>query len=271
MFERKQSRVDEAVRRRHAELGALLRARRAALRPEDVGLPAGRRRHVPGLRREEVAQLAHVGLKWYAALEQGRVKAISHKSLQRVASSLRLSPVEMEHLFSLARDEEPALAAGTHNTNILADMVRSYADGAAFITDGASNAFAWNALADELFGFSFRADGDRQMLTMMVREPRMRLVFVNWYETLERMIGVFRAAYATSSGAVLDADVRNLRAESPEFDRLWRAYTVDLPTSHVCQLRNADGAELHLHFIALRPIDHPRHTVVVLRRVEAST
>jgi hypothetical protein len=221
------------------------------------------------LRREEVAQLAHIGLDWYAALEQGRVNAISPKSLRRVASSLRLGPVDIEHLLSLARDQEPAPAAGTLNMGVLADLVRSYGDGAAFITDGASNVFAWNALADELFAFSLQAEGDRQMLAMMVREPRMRQVFVNWYESLERMIGVFRAAYVTSP-AFLDADVRNLRTESPEFDRLWRAYTVALPTSHVCELRSADGVELHLNFIALRPIDHPRRTVVVLRRIEKS-
>ena len=267
MPERKHVKNDEEARRRHAELGALLRARRAALRPEDVGLPAGRRRHVPGLRREEVAQLAHIGLDWYAALEQGRVTTISPKSLRRVAAILRLDPIDVEHLFSLARDDEPPSATGTDSASVLADLVRAYGDGAAFITDASSSAVAWNAYADELFAFSSRADGDRRMLDLMVREPRMRQVFVNWAETLERMIGVFRATYATNASAALDAYVRDLRAHSPEFERLWRAYTVDAPTAHVCELRSPDGAELHLHFIALRPVDLPRYTVVVLRRI----
>jgi hypothetical protein len=266
--ERERGDRDEIARRRQIELGAFLRARRAALRPEDVGLPAGKRRHVAGLRREEVAQLAQIGLDWYAALGQGRVNNISRKSLRRVISSLRLDPLESEHVISLARDEEPALAARPCDLGALETMVRSYGDGAAFVIDGASNAFVWNSFADEFFAFSSRAEGDRQMLAMMVRDPQMRRVFVNWYETLERMIGVFRSTYATSGGGALDPLVRDLRTESPEFDRLWRAYTVDAPTMHVCRLRSADGHEPRLSFVAFRSIDHPQYTVVLLRRIE---
>ena len=266
MGERERDDAIPNARRQYVELGALLRARRAALRPEHVGIPAGKRRHVPGLRREEVAQLAEVGLDWYAALEQGRITNISLKSLRRVISSLHLNAVESEHAFSLARDVAPAPAPTNRQTGPLEAFVRSYQDGAAFVIDGGSDAFAWNALADELFAFSSRPKGDRRMLAMMIREPRMRSVFVNWYETLEQMIGVFRRTFVANSGATLDELVNELRDESLEFDRLWRAYAVGSPTTHVCKLRGEHGKEMHFHFIAFSPIDHPEYTVVALQK-----
>src|SRR5262249_49502792 len=73
------------------ELGKFLRARRAALKPELVSMPAGRRRRTPGLRREEVAQLADVGVTWYTWLEQGRDIHVSRQTVERIAHALRLT------------------------------------------------------------------------------------------------------------------------------------------------------------------------------------
>src|SRR6185503_12787965 len=95
-----------AVRDRRRELGAFLRSRRARLRPAEVGLPDWGVRRVPGLRREEVAQLANVGLTWYTCLEQGRQARPSASVLTAIADALRLDAHEREHLFALARDPD---------------------------------------------------------------------------------------------------------------------------------------------------------------------
>jgi len=95
-----------AVRDRRRELGAFLRSRRARLRPAEVGLPDWGVRRVPGLRREEVAQLANVGLTWYTWLEQGRQARPSASVLTAIADALRLDAHEREHLFALARDPD---------------------------------------------------------------------------------------------------------------------------------------------------------------------
>ena len=89
-------------RTRRAELAAFLRSRRERITPEDVGLPPGFRRRTPGLRREEVAQLAGVGVTWYTWLEQGRPINASVQVLDAVARTLRLDPAEREHLYRLA-------------------------------------------------------------------------------------------------------------------------------------------------------------------------
>src|SRR5690242_10004965 len=84
--------------RRRAELADFLRRRRAEIKPEDVGLPSGGRRRTPGLRREEVAQLAGVGTTWYTWLEQGRDVRASQEVLDGLAQALQLTPAERNHL-----------------------------------------------------------------------------------------------------------------------------------------------------------------------------
>src|ERR1700728_4138467 len=84
---------------RRTELAAFLRSRRERIQPEDVGLPPGTRRRTAGLRREELAQLAGVGVTWYTWLEQGRKINASVQVLDAIATTLRLDAVERGHLF----------------------------------------------------------------------------------------------------------------------------------------------------------------------------
>jgi len=108
-----------AVRDRRRELGAFLRSRRARLRPAEVGLADWGVRRVPGLRREEVAQLANLGLTWYTWLEQGRQARPSASVLTAIADALRLDAHEREHLFALARDPEDQAHGREDNTGTL--------------------------------------------------------------------------------------------------------------------------------------------------------
>src|SRR5262245_48549853 len=94
--------------RRRAHLSEFLRIRREALGPKEVGLPGGGRRRTPGLRREEVAQLAGVGTTWYTWLEQGRDVRASRSVLEAIADALRMTPAERSHLIVLGRGEEIA-------------------------------------------------------------------------------------------------------------------------------------------------------------------
>ena len=106
----------EAARRRagkQSELAAFLRSRRERITPEDVGLPGGHRRRTAGLRREEVAQLAGVGVTWYTWLEQGRPIRASVQVLEAVARTLRLDTVERQHLFRLAEVPDTATPTTT--------------------------------------------------------------------------------------------------------------------------------------------------------------
>jgi transcriptional regulator with XRE-family HTH domain len=92
--------VDSSIRR--TELKAFLRARRAALLPEACGIQHGRRRLTPGLRREEIAAIANIGVTWYTWLEQGRPINVAAATMRRISTALRLSPTDETYLFSLA-------------------------------------------------------------------------------------------------------------------------------------------------------------------------
>jgi transcriptional regulator with XRE-family HTH domain len=257
-------RRDALTRSRHKQLGAFLRARRALIAPEDVGLPERKRRHVPGLRREEVAQLAQIGVSWYTLLEQGRIDQVSSKTLRRVIRTLRLSPVEAEHALALARETDARSAIPVRPSDELHAFVRGYSDGAAFLTDSRSHVMAWNAHADALFAFSRYAEDERNMLALMVRSERMRGVFGDWYDTLRRMIGVFRATNIPY-GDDVDGLIAALRAENSDFDELWKNYDVRRLTGHLCLLRDERRGEVRMCFMALAPVDYPDHILVTLR------
>lgn len=89
------------------QFGDFLRSRRKKLTPDAAGLNGGRRRRTPGLRREEVAELAGIGVDWYVRMEQGRVVSPSESTLDALAQALRLDKAEAAHLRALARREEP--------------------------------------------------------------------------------------------------------------------------------------------------------------------
>ena len=142
-----------AVVMRRSELAAFLRSRRERITPEDVGLPGGHRRRTAGLRREEVAQLAGVGVTWYTWLEQGRPIRASAQVLEAVARTLRLDAVERQHLFRLA--EAPDMAPPDHSGPPLRPQVQVVLDGlnpmpASVVTER-FDILAWNAAYDVLF------------------------------------------------------------------------------------------------------------------------
>src|SRR5450631_2323677 len=93
---------------RRNELAHFLRTRRERISPEAVGLPGGSRRRTPGLRREELAAVAGIGVTWYTSLEQGRAITVSTQVLESLARALHLNTVERNHLFLLARQQQPA-------------------------------------------------------------------------------------------------------------------------------------------------------------------
>src|SRR5882757_9476456 len=148
---------------RRSELGDFLRSRREKLTPKAVGLPIGRRRRTPGLRREEVAELAGIGVDWYVRLEQGRTVSPSAATIDALARALRLGKAEHKHLKALTQNTDrsafvpetvpPAVRRTVERLNLPAD-----------VTGRRWDILLWNAAADEIFAFSRLAAGDRNIL-----------------------------------------------------------------------------------------------------------
>ena len=160
---------------RRTELAAFLRTRRERITPEDVGLPAGSRRRTAGLRREELAQLAGVGVTWYTWLEQGRRINASVQVLDAVAKTLRLDPTERAHLFRLA-DVPGAATIAACDDCPLPGAVQPILDALPFPASVVTERFdllAWNRVYASLFPRVVSAPPDERntLLSILTGPP----------------------------------------------------------------------------------------------------
>jgi len=213
------------ARRRRAALADLLRSRREALSPEAAGIaPVGRRR-TPGLRREEVAQLAGVSAAWYTWLEQGRDIQPSGDALAAIARALRFTDEERAHAFALVgrplRDVPPPPPAAAPP---LAQAVLDALTVPAYVSDRAWNVIGWNALMDRVLGYSTRAE--RNSLMIVFGDPALRTLFASWAEEAAQLVAnLRRAADEAPEDPAFEALIERLSA-FPEFRRLWARHEV---------------------------------------------
>ncbi len=256
---------------RRVELAQFLRSRRARLTPTDVGLPPGPRRRTPGLRREEVAQLAGVGVTWYTWLEQGRPINASVQILDAVARTLRLDIAEREHLYRLAG--VPAVPDAATPT-CLAPEVQVILDGLvplpAAVYNGRYDLLAWNRTYAALFpGLVRAAPPERNALWQMFITPGCCAAIANKDEELPMMVATFRAAFGRHLGEPAWVEfVRRLSAASPEFDRMWTQHDVAGPGTRMKIFQNIDGQRLATTTTSLAVSATPEARIVVYTPVE---
>ena len=212
---------------RRSEFGDFLRSRREKLTPKAVGLPPGRRRRTAGLRREEVAELAGIGVDWYIRLEQGRTVSPSVTTIDALARALRLSKAEHAHLRALARDADRR----TFVRESVPEAIRRMVDGLnqpAYITGRRWDILAWNAAAEEIFAFGRLAEDDRNTLICVLTNPQTRRLFGGgWADEAKRMVAQFRATHDLWAGdpAFLEL-LDRLRQGCPEFAGWWEAHDI---------------------------------------------
>lgn len=224
-------------------LGTFLRNHRERLTPADVGLPPGRRRRTPGLRREEVAQLAGLSATWVTWLEQGRPVAMSARALDGLAQALRLSRAERAYLFALAGKAEPRAAADPSVPAALLDSVQAIA-GPAYLLDRQWTALAWNAAAADLFvGWLDAESDDRNLLRAMFLSPRLQARVEDWPHRAARLVAEFRVHSLRHAGdAPTRALVAGLQAASPAFRDAWASQDVEERQGGRRGFHTAEGA-----------------------------
>jgi transcriptional regulator with XRE-family HTH domain len=211
------------------QLGTYLRDRRTKLDPAAFGVPAERRR-TPGLRREEVAQRAHISTTWYTWLEQGRGGAPSSDVLDRVARALMLTDVEREHVFllGLGRPPEARYQKSDGVTPRLQRVLDALDPSPAFIKTATWDVIAWNRAATAmLMDPASLPTEQRNLLRVMFLDPRARKWHDNWESMARLVVGAFRLDSARA-GALEDVEalVNELSRRSPEFEAMWRANDV---------------------------------------------
>jgi transcriptional regulator with XRE-family HTH domain len=256
--------VGLAVRTR--ELGELLRSRRERLDPADVGLPTGRRRRTPGLRREEVALLAAISPTYYAFLEQGRDLRPSRQVLDALADALRLGPTERAHMHELVHGSPPPAGASAAET--LAPAVAALVDRLephpTYVTGRRWDVLAANRAACLLWTDWHALEPQaRNMLWWTFTDAAARTIVVDWEREASGLLARFRAAAARHPDDPAFEDlIQRLRGASPEVRAWWPRHEVAPLSSGTKRLRHPELGELELEFVTLRVADDPEQKLV---------
>lgn len=210
-------------RQKQTELAEFLRTRRQRAHAADFEILAGRRRRTPGLRREEVAQLAHVSVAWYTFLEQGRPVRASTEVLDNLSKALHLDVVERHHLYLLARGHPPAdteitrFGVDTHLQQVLDAMAYPAYASLSDWTVAASNAAARVAFLN----CTAHPDGELNILKMVFCDPVHRQLLINWEQQAQDTLALFRASTAHSAGENWHKQLVNELSESSREFRMW--------------------------------------------------
>ncbi|MCM3749914.1 helix-turn-helix transcriptional regulator [Paenibacillus pasadenensis] len=250
---------------RQARLQALsdfLRSRRMALDPGANGFPTGGRRRTPGLRREEVAQLAGVSPTWYTWLEQGRDIRVSASVQEAVAKALGLNADERKYLAALAGDgAAPPSGIGWEDGEAPAQpslALQLIVDGLdscpAIISDRRCRIAGWNEAAARVFlDFGMLPPEQRNMITLLFTRPELQRLAVNWEQFVRGYLAIFRSYY----GQYADDDwyvsyIEDMEQRYPRFRELWEESRVSTAPEVILEFRHAKAGKMQFQLTSLQ-------------------
>lgn len=250
------------------ELGSFLRARRREITPEMAGLPGGYGiRRVPGLRREEVAQLACISTDFYTRLEQGRRPA-SERVLEAIAHALQLTEDEKAYVFSLAGKEQasPHLRSRSRSVRpvlqrVLTELTRT----PAAVVGPSLDFLAWNPMASALLGgIESLPPGRQNYLWLIFIEPRARLLYENWEQVAEMAVAHLRVeAGRNPRDESIAQIVDDLSSRNEHFARLWSLHPVAYRATGTKALRHPIVGALEVTWEALSVVSDPEQQLLI--------
>lgn len=238
------------------ELGRYLRARRAMVTPQDVGLPPTPRRRVGGLRREEVAEIVGLSTDYYVRLEQGRAQHPSAEVLAALCRALLLGPAERVHLLNLAQTPgRPSQVSPEHrHRNALRSSLRHAVagihDAPAMILNGRSDVLAWNDLATALIAdFPKIPAAQRNMAWQIFLNPRAPEIHPDWNDAARTTVGILRmAAGRDPRDTALKHLIGELSVGNQTFAKLWATQHVHEKTHGPKKFHNKIIGEISLDY-----------------------
>ncbi|AQR97363.1 MULTISPECIES: helix-turn-helix transcriptional regulator [Clostridium] len=249
-------------------LGEFLRATRERLTPEQVGLPSHGRRRTPGLRREEVAQLANIGLSWYTSIEQGKDVHPSHQVLESLAAALKLSDDERRYLFLLSKsDELEEIEIYKEVSKGLERTVFALEPNPAYIMNKYWDVLLWNRAAEFLFRFSSYSenlDTKPNILEQFLTDTLKRQVNSDLEERAKIIIARFRADCARyPQDARLNEMIERFKEKSELFRLWWPRYEVKTVTDCHKVWNHPEIGELEFEHVNLQLSNYPDLKVMI--------
>lgn len=263
------------------EAREFLQSRRARLSPTIAGLLAGStRRRVPGLRREEVAQLAGISVDYYARLEKGHLETASPAVLEAIARALRLDPAERSHLHDLARaarGEEaaetpcPCDAAAVRPSHLW--MLDAMTLSPAYVRNSRLDVLASNALGRALYEPLFASGEESPNLALFCfLDERARDLFPVWSEVARGMMALLRSELGrSSSDPDLNRLVDQLMTRSEAFRSFWPSHNVRHAPAQTAQMYHPSVGTMSLAVEAMNLAAHPGLTLVAYSAEPGST
>ncbi|MBB6733228.1 helix-turn-helix transcriptional regulator [Cohnella zeiphila] len=249
-------------------LGEFLRAHRERLTPEEAGLPSYGRRRTPGLRREEVAQLAHIGTSWYTSLEQGRDVNPSAEVLDSLAAALRLNEEERRYLHRLAKpDEPPRENLPAEKSAGLARAVFALDPNPALLMARDWDLLRWNRAAERVFrlpAFAPGMSGRPNWLRRFLADPTVRRINPDWEDKARILIARFRADFARYPNDVRFRELVEEFTRTSELFRLaWPRHAVEAAVDCHKRWRDPEIGEMEFEQVTLQPPDRPDLKLVI--------
>jgi hypothetical protein len=251
---------------RRTELAAFLRACRERITPEAVGLPPGPRRRTPGLRREEVAGLAGVGVTWYTWLEQGRPINASEQVVDAISRTLRLNQAEREHLFHLAELPPPDSVGVTGITDEIQDILDALDPLPATLTNARFDLLGWNAAYAAVFSGFVTATVRLNTLWCVFTKPACCSPLASPDDHMAQMVATLRSGYGRHVGEPeWETFLAELRSVSPKFAQMWARQQVAAPGPMRKVFKHAAVGEIRATTTSLAVTGAPEIRIVVYR------
>ncbi|KHD86144.1 DNA-binding protein [Heyndrickxia ginsengihumi] len=239
------------------EMSAFLKMKRSKLHPHMVGLPSGTRRRTPGLRREEVAQLAGVSTTWYTWLEQGRDIKVSSSVLDAVSNALRLNIDERKYLAALAMEEgaqsDWLIAQETSISPSLKKILQELRYCPTIISDRRCFIVGWNQAAANVF-LDFETIGERRrnLIYLLFARKELRSLAVNWEHFVKGFLAIFRTYYGqyVADNWYLQF-IEKMAKKYPEFHDLWNQSEVSSAPEVLIEFRHAKAGKMLFNLTSL--------------------
>ncbi|MFJ7667666.1 helix-turn-helix transcriptional regulator [Lysinibacillus sp. NPDC097195] len=239
-------------------LSTFLKSKRAQIKPESIGLPAGTRRRTPGLRREEVAQLAGVSTTWYTWLEQGRDIKVSASVLDCIASALQLSIDETDYLYNLALEVKSEITPLKKELSELSPALKRILAELTYcptiITDRHCHIVGWNSAAAHVFlDFEQVPISERNLIRLVFTRKEFKALAVNWEHFAKGFLAIFRTYYGHYLGDEWYNDfIEEMSQSYPAFRDLWQESQVSKAPEMTIEFRHAKAGKMLFNLTSLQ-------------------
>jgi len=239
-------------------LSTFLKTKRAQIKPESIGLPMGTRRRTPGLRREEVAQLAGVSTTWYTWLEQGRDIKVSSIVLDCISTALQLNNDERDYLFDLALEAKSEITRQKKEHSELSPALKRILTELTYcptiITDRRCFIVGWNPAAAHVFlDFEQIPKDQRNLIRLVFTRKELKALAVNWEHFAKGFLAIFRTYYGQYLGdAWYNQFIKEMSHSYPEFQNLWQESQVSKAPEMMIEFRHAKAGKMLFNLTSLQ-------------------